>query len=277
MSKRRFLPLISVSAIFLVAANTGPDVKDLLQRGNAAFGRQDYAAALAHYEKGEATATDPGQVAFNEAAALYKLGRYRLAERHYRCALEDAPDRRRTLARYCLANCLVRQGDELGAKALQEAIDLYELCLTATDLDPDLAKDVRHNLELAKLLLLEAKARPTDRPSDDEGDQPKPPSTDSSNQRPQPGDTEPGSGRPDPHGDRVPVKPEPGKQPGPGDQQPAPGKGNLQPIPDTAELSPLSPEDAAAHLRDAATRIARERNEHRRQGVKPVAPGVKDW
>jgi len=269
--------LLLVSAGLLIAANTGPDVKDLVQRGNVSFQRQDYAAALALYEKSETAATDPGQVAFNEAAALYKLGRYRLAERHYRCALEDALGRRQTLARYGLANCLVRQGDELGSKALQEAIDLYEQCLAATNLDPDLATDLRHNLELAKLLWLESKARPTDRSGEEEGDQSKPPPTDPSNPRPQPGDNEPGSGRRDSRGDRLPVKPEPGKQSGPGDQQPAPGKGNLQPIPDTAELSPLSPEDAAAHLREAATRIARERNEHRHQGVKPVAPGVKDW
>jgi hypothetical protein len=275
MNKRQLLLL--VSAGLLIAADTGPDVKNLVQRGNAAFQRQDYASALALYEKGETAATDPGQVAFNEAAALYKLGRYRLAERHYRCALEDALGRRQALARYGLANCLVRQGDELGSKALQEAIDLYDQCRAATDLDPDLATDIRHNLELAKLLWLEAKARPTDQSGEEEGDQSQRPPTDPSNPRPQPGDYEPPTGRPDSHGDRLPVKPEPGKQPGPGDQQPAPGKGNLQPIPDTTELTPLTPEDAAVHLRDAAARIARERNEHRHQGVKPVAPGVKDW
>src|SRR5205823_10558028 len=121
---------------------------------------------------------DPGHVAFNKAAALYQLGNYREAERHYRCALENAPEPRRTNARYGLANCLVHEGQDLGAASLQEAIELYELCLRREGLDPDLATDTRHNLELAKLLWLEAQAQPTERPSEQEpGDQinPKPP------------------------------------------------------------------------------------------------------
>jgi tetratricopeptide (TPR) repeat protein len=273
----RSIILVLLAAAF-VGANAATDADALVRQGNAAFERKDYAAAVTLYARAESLAVDPGHVAFNKAAALYQLGNFRDAERHYRCAIENASEPRRTNARYGLANSLVHQGRDLGVATVQEAIDLYELCLRRDDLDPDLATDTRHNLELAKLLWLEARARQTERPNDDEPSDPsnpKPP--DQSGPKPQPGGNDSGAGRPDSKGPRVPVKPDAGTKPKPTDDQPAPGTGTLPPVPDTAELSPLSPEDAASHLEEAAGRIVRERHAHRVQTVKPAAPGVKDW
>jgi tetratricopeptide (TPR) repeat protein len=270
--------VVTLLAVLLISATPASDVDALVRQGNAAFERKDYAAAVALYTRAEPAAVDPGHVAFNKATALYQLGNYRDAERHYRCAIENAPEPRLTNARYGLANCLGHQGHDLGAPALKEAIELYEMCLRRDDLDPDLATDTRHNLELAKLLWLEARARQAERPNDEEPSDPtnpKPP--DSTGTKPQPGGNETGAGKPDSKGQRVPVKPDSGTKPKPTDDQPAPGTGTLPPVPDTAELSPLSPEDAAAHLEDAAIRIVRERHAHRVQSVKPAAPGVKDW
>ena len=166
---------------------------------------------------------------------------------------------------------------DLGRKHFK-TIDLYEMCLRRDDLDPDLATDTRHNLELAKLLWLEARARQAERPNDEEPSDPsspKPP--ESTGTKPQPGGNDSGTGRPDAKGQRVPVKPDAGTKPKPVDDQPAPGTGSLPPVPDTGELSPLSPDDAAAHLEEAAARIVRERHSHRLQTVKPTASGVKDW
>ena len=73
------------------AAN--PD--DLVRLGNAAFERGDYGSAVGCYEKAEALITDPGLVAFNKGASLYRLDRYREAELHYRRCLSDATGPRR--------------------------------------------------------------------------------------------------------------------------------------------------------------------------------------
>jgi tetratricopeptide (TPR) repeat protein len=263
-------------ALVLIGAAPNANVEDLLRQGNQAFARKDYASAVRLYTQAEPFATDPGHVAFNKAAALYEQGDFRQAERAYRCALEGAVEPRLSQARYGLATCLVRQGRELGPKALLEAVNLYEQCLRQEEIDPDLATDARHNLEVAKLLWLEAQARTADRPEEGpDVDTPKP--TEPPGKKPDSGGTDPGTGRPDPRGTHVPVQPDTGSRPTPTHEPPGPGKGTLPPIPDDADLPPLSAEDAVAHLDQAATKIARERHTHRKQSVKPVAPGVKDW
>ena len=61
------------------------------------------------------------------------------------------------------------------------------------------------------------------------------------------------------------------------DQPRAPGEGNLPAVPDRDEMVPLPPEDAAAHLQQAAGRVLREQREHRTRSLKGPVPGVKDW
>src|ERR1700687_3126837 len=256
-------------ALVLIGAAPTANVEDLLRQGNQAFARKDYAAAVALYIRAEPHAIDPGHVAFNKAAALYEQGEFRQAERAYRCALEGAVEPRLSQARYGLGTCLVRQGRELGPNALREAVILYEQCLRQEDIDPDLATDARHNLELAKLLWMDAQARAADHSEEgpDEDTRPKPP--DPPGKKPETGETDPVTGRPDPRGKHVPVQPDGGTKPTPTNDPPGPGKGTLRPIPDDAELSPLSAEDAAAHLEQAAAKIGRERHTHRKQSVKP--------
>jgi tetratricopeptide (TPR) repeat protein len=270
----RWIP--ALLALLVISAAPSADVEELVRRGNEAYARKDYAAAVALYAQAEAQATDPGHVAFNKAAALYEQGEFRQAERSYRCALEGAAEPRRSQARYGLANSLVRQSRELGPKALREAILLYDQCLRENDNDPDLATDARHNLELAKLLWLEAQAR-ADRPEEAPGEDTNPKPPEPAGKKPETGGPDKGIGRPDAGDERVRVKPEPGTQPTPTNEQPAPGKGTLPPVPDDVELPPLSAEDASAHLGEAAAKIARERHTHRKQTAKPIAPGVKDW
>ena len=47
--------------------------RDWIRQGNAAFARDELETALSLYEKAETDATDPGLVAFNKAAVLYRL------------------------------------------------------------------------------------------------------------------------------------------------------------------------------------------------------------
>jgi tetratricopeptide (TPR) repeat protein len=261
------------------AASQTASPEDLLRQGNAAFARGDYAAAVDLFTKAEPRATDPGLVACNKAAALYRMGNFRAAELLYRCGLTDASQSRRLNVEFGLANCLVQEAQDRNAKALREAIILYEHCQRDAE-DRDFRIDVGHNLELAKLLLAQALTRPERQPDEKNPDDPDPPPMPPDNKKEgtQPDiQPEPGSGNPDNTGDKTPVKPD-GKHPGnKTDQPPAPGSGNLPPVPDTDDPVSLPPEDAAAHLKRATERIMKEGHQHRLMRVKAPAAGVKDW
>ena len=56
-----------------------------------------------------------------------------------------------------------------------------------------------------------------------------------------------------------------------------PGKGNLGTLPDTDQVVPLSPEQAAAHLRQAVERILAESRGYRQQSSRTLSRDVLDW
>src|SRR5205085_3914789 len=139
----RLLCLLA-AGLRLAAADRSAAPDELTRRGNAALG-DDPAAALGWYNRAEERTTDPGLVAFNEAVALYRLGRYREAELHFRRCREDATGERLARLLAGLGNCLVRRSRGSDANLLDQAIGSYEACLAQADLDPSLADDVRHN------------------------------------------------------------------------------------------------------------------------------------
>lgn len=281
-------PVAAVASLVLLAAAAAPGPLELVRRGNAAFDRADYAAAVDLYTAAEDRVADPGLVAFNEAAALYRLAGqpenagkrlalYREAELHYRRCLEDAAGTRRAEALYGLGNSLLQQGAGRDPEPLQAAVRAYEECLAVDGLSPQLAADARHNLELAKLLRQQAKAAKKDRHEDDpdENHNPlkPPPGRDDATQ---PGSEEQMSGTPSPSGEKVRAQPQPGQEPIKTDEQ-SPGAGNLPPVPDKDELVPMPPEDATAHLERAATQVLRERHDHQHMTARAPSTGVKDW
>jgi tetratricopeptide (TPR) repeat protein len=280
--------LLGLFGVFTLTWSSAPTPEDYVRQGNAAFDRADYQAAVDLYSKAEDRTTDPGMVAFNKAAALYRLAAQpdndsrraalnREAEQSYRRCLEDADGPRQAQALYGLGNSLLQQGDR-GADVLREAVRCYERVLAHPDVAavPDLADDARFNLELAKLLLLQAPAGNPNKPNDPNSDEnkdkdpPRPPD--------QPrGQADQGTNtgqKPVGVGDRV--KPEPGTTPIKTDEM-APGEGKLPPVPDKDEPVALSPEDAREHLLRATERVLRERREYQRRSVKPPARDVKDW
>jgi tetratricopeptide (TPR) repeat protein len=274
--KRLFL-LIGLSPLVILVASAAPvmDPVELLRLGNAAYTRKDYAGAVELYNKAEIRATDPGLVAFNKAAAFYHLGNFRAAELLYRASLSDAEGLRRFHLVYGLANCLVQQAADRDAKGLKEAIDLFEQCISQGD--SDLAGDARHNLELAKMLLLRAQTRHVKDPEDqdpDHGPQSDPPDK---NGPKLDGTPDPGPGMPKNGGEELPKQPNSSHQAQAAKEPPAPGKGNLPPIPDTQDPVAMTPEDAAAHLNQATSRILQERQKHKHMGLKKPTPGAKDW
>lgn len=255
-----------------------PSPLEEVRRGNAAYERGDYDAAAAAYTEAETRIADPGLAAFNKAAALYQKSLYRDAELLYRCTLEDATGERRTHALYGLGNALVQQSHDRGAEVLRAAIRAYEDCLKQSGIDAALADDARHNVELAKLLLLRVQSRsseqPPNKPDDPEQERPRPPEP---RQSPDVGPDQIGQGKSDARGERKRVRQDQAKDASKSDEG-SPGAGTLPPVPDQDNLAPMAREDAEEHLQRAAARILSERRAHQQQRrVRPVNGSGLDW
>jgi len=274
---RSFLSLGLIPlALAVVSADAARRTEDLVREGNAAYARTDYEQALKLYKEAEDRAPDPGLLAFNEGAALFRAGRYREAELHYRRALEGASGARQARALYDLGNCLLREAADNDVKGLAEAMNHYEECLVHPQAGMELSANAARNLELARLLWHQARQRAQDEaPKDPDSADNTASGAAKDSRKPA---VDPGASEAQPDGkDRAPAQADQeGNQKAIESGQETPGKGNLPPLPDRDELAPLAPEDAAAYLDRAARRIVRERREYR-QGAPPVAPNVKDW
>src|SRR5262249_2767872 len=180
---------------------------------------------------------------------------------------------------YGLGNCLVQQAQGTDAALLDQAIGFYEECLREGEGDTALLADARHNLELAKLLRLQAKPSREGRTPPDSEQNPDAPPPERKGPDAQVGDdSDPSARKQGVMGEQAPGdKGDPRARPIPTDQQPPPGKGNLPPLPDEDELTALAPEDAREHLRRAALRIARDQQEHRQRSAAVPSRTPLDW
>jgi tetratricopeptide (TPR) repeat protein len=238
--------------------------------GDRAYERGDFAQAVDYYSAAEERTTDPGLVAFNKAAALYRLGRFREAELEYLRSLEDSSSPRRDELYYNLGNCLVRQSQEKSARMLERAVHAYEKCLSMNPVEW-LRENSRHNLELARALWSKAKSSQGEEQSPDSPDSNQERSADSGSREVDPVPS--GGGTAQSAGERINPR---GTEPG-GSDQLSPGAGNLPVLVDTDEIQPLAPEDAGALLAKAAARIERERREHFKQRASKPLPHVPNW
>jgi Ca-activated chloride channel family protein len=281
--RRRPLPaslLLAPLALVLVSA-APPTTKnvprspvdDLIDKGNAAYAAADYPTALKWYEQAEERSLDPGLVAFNKAAALYRLERYAEAARHYQRSLEDrqAPPLRQARGYYDLGNCLVKQAGPADAKILEQAVHSFRDCLALQPDDSGLVADARHNLELATLLWLKARTAARDNPANND-------SKEEPNPKDGKEDTQPGMQKGKEKGigtkeEKVGKSPD-GQEPDKG-QKKASMPGKIVNLPDNDKLVPLPPEDTAALLEQAAQRILNESRADR--GSSLPSEGVKDW
>jgi hypothetical protein len=289
MKKSRIL-LFAAVGLVLVAADSLPEIDSLVRQGIDAYEAGDLAAALRHWVKAEERTTDPGQVAFNKAAAFYRLGLdakgvseqarlLRDAENHYRRCSKEPVEPRRSLALFGLANSLLKtRSDE--AVALREAIRAYRDCLASGSLDAQQRADAEHNLKLAKQLWL--KVRATAPPMDQEDPDDPPPGNSNDQHKPKdPGATQggndPGMGPKKVGVDHQQVKAPDGQNPTETNQQTPGVNSGLPPIRDDEKLTPLTAREAEAHLDQAMGRILQENRNHRYRTSRAPAPGVKDW
>jgi Ca-activated chloride channel family protein len=148
----------AVLALFSVAAADPQQIEAWIREGNRAYSAGDYDGALKAYELAESSTLDPGLIAFNKAAAYYRLGRHKEAIDSYRRALEDdvAPPERRARAHFDLGNALLQNAGG-SSHQLGEAVASYRACLHQKDIPDKLRADARANLELAQLLWLQAR------------------------------------------------------------------------------------------------------------------------
>ncbi len=280
MPSRWLIVGLSLAALALPGA-APQDGDDSLRQANAAFARGDYAEALALYERAEERAADPGLVAFNKGATLYRLGRWREAQLCYLRCLEDqeAPPTRRAKGLYDLGNCLLREGAETqSAKTLALAIEFYRACL-GDAAGRELHGQARHNLELARLLWLKARANPA------QDRDPKEDTTDTSRKEPE-GQKDSGTDEGDDQDGKPARKHRSALQQALQSRQKAQeveqqlaGKGNLRTLPDSDQLQPQDADDAAAQLELAVQRILRDQLERRERDAvrRGTNPNVKDW
>jgi tetratricopeptide (TPR) repeat protein len=286
----RRLGLLVPAMLGLVLLGAAPDmnVERLLREGNAAFDRGDYEKAIEFYDRAADRATDPGQVAFNKATALYRLAldeaeqnprdavrHFREAEEHYRHGAEGADEPRRSRALFGLANSLVQgRGD---VRALMLAVRCYRECLRSPD--RQVAEDARHNLELAKLLWLRVSAKDS-RQSENETKN----RQDSSNDRDPPMNDQnlnqargdPTMGRAGTTGAHEPIKGHEGEK---AIETPdsAPGPSNTLPPRDDDKLPALTAKEADQYLAEAAEKILTARKNQRRRSTTNQSGSVKDW
>jgi Ca-activated chloride channel homolog len=257
----------------LVSAEQPSFIEDLVRQGNAAFARQQFEEALAWYTKAESVTDDPGFIAFNKGATLFRLGRFDEAAGHYQRCLEDQaiPPARLARANYDFGTALV-QADAKDRRRLEQAIAAFRRCLDSEP-DADLRADAIANLELAKLLWLQAKPSSNSEPPDGADESPNRPSSI------------------DPRGGNDPTKAlgnAPGMaddggpdktgmdQPGLNNSRKKLAHGPLQVLPDSDKLTPLTPEETTAHLEQIVDRLRRERRNYWQQAA-PAPAQVKDW
>jgi Ca-activated chloride channel family protein len=282
VARNRPIPaaLLVPLAVLLVSAAPLLDVEDLIQNGNNAFARQEYEEALKFYEQAEERATDPGLVAFNKGAALYRLKRYREAELSYLRALEDraAPSTRQARALFDLGTSLLQTDPVRDAvDALERAMDCFDRCRRHPSADAALKADAIHNLELARLLYNQAKQEaaqnkkppPPDHDKTQANDKHKgPDKTADKSLKKGDGTTKDGDGK---NGTAVEGDPTKGDA---SDKKLA--SSLLDSLPNESKRVPISRDDVERLLAEQVRRIDRARRAHR--NPPPVAgAGVKDW
>ncbi len=287
--RRTWLPFLLFScSVFALTAAAPPDASpdELIRRANAAFLRGDRDDASDLYVAAEERTADPGLVAFNRATVLFQKELYGEAEKHYIRAIEDAacPPDRAAKAWYNRGTCLLRRGN--GSSAVyRSAIACFERCLDSDAADEPLKADVRHNLELAKVLWNEARKaeKKPNNPNEDlpredpRNDTPPPKSlgTDSQGGDPEQGlDGNSGSQVQKHIAQQAPgagVKPN-----SPQAQTPAPAA-HLQPLQDESKVQPLSPEDTREYLRRTAERLKRDQQNMRKTLYGQERIGTRDW
>ncbi|WP_149113554.1 hypothetical protein [Limnoglobus roseus] len=276
---RTLLVLFALSTTAVPPPEARPD--EALRAANGAARQGNFSLADTLLDQSAERSRDPGLIAFNRAMICFEIGDYREAEMNYVRCLDDRaiPEERRIQAVYNRGVCLLHRGED--AKLLRVAIGCFEQCLDSPATAGTLMQDVRHNLELAKLLWGQARAKQKEPPTPNESYEPEPPRAKPIETTPDDIGTEQNANQQanrDPAGTQMNPSPRTGSTPNATAAQQTPGAGTMPVVSgDAAEVQKLSPEDTTLLLdkTDARLRQARQKNEQMRAG--PERPNVRDW
>jgi tetratricopeptide (TPR) repeat protein len=255
----------------LISAGPATALDEPVRQGNAAFARQQYEEALQWYARATELTRDPGLIAFNQAAASYRLGRYDEAAAYYQRCLEDQaiPPARLTRASYDLGTALLQAGSDDRVR-LEQAMAALRRCLQSGP-PADLQADAQYNLELAKWLWLKAKPTPPTA-------SPQPPDPPEKSSHSDPGSNGEAKKKAAANSGAVDGGPEKNgiDQPGLQSTKKKLAHGPLQVLPDNDKLTPLTADETEAHLEQFLERMRRERRSYWQQ-LGPAPADVKDW
>jgi Ca-activated chloride channel family protein len=274
--------------LLLGAAFLPMDAETLLRDGDAAYERGDVAGAVELYARALERSNDPPRMAYNLAAARYRLAvegpeenrfrELREAEQLFRACV-DQPGERGVRARYGLANCLLLRAGTGDLDALHGALVEYQRCLADPHANDLLKVEARHNLARARLLSLQLEppksAEQRRDPPENGNKETKDPGQKENEPQPQQGSP----GEQDQQRSQLAQEKrsseEKGGQAQQTDERPPPGAGGPT-IPDSADPMPLTARDAADLLDKANRDIRTQRERDRRDRSRPV-PGTRDW
>jgi hypothetical protein len=132
---------------------------DTSRDAQEAYRRCDYIEAVRAYQDCAAHCHDLPALAVNQAAALYRLERFRDADGRYRIVATGEDPLQNAKAAYCRGNCAVRLACSTKAAPdsalLDQAAEQFRACLDQDAVMPGgvmVLEDAQHNLELTKLL-----------------------------------------------------------------------------------------------------------------------------
>jgi len=267
---------VGLLAGFAAGPWSEPSPLEHVREGNAAFARDDLAAADRSFAQAQEKANDPGLVAFNAAAVRMVREEYRDAELHYLRVLDDreAPLERRAKALNNRGVCILHRADD--AATLRIAIACFEECIALRSRNDELNEFAPHrNLEVAKLLWSKARAKQADPPRANDP----PPEEEPPPEKPQSNGTKEGTD----NGSTAAAKPTTvgatmpnSREPQPTNQK-APGTGNLPVLLDSERPQQLPPEDTRAVLDRINKRLANDRRANARMLNGPERLNVRDW
>jgi tetratricopeptide (TPR) repeat protein len=132
---------------------------DKTRDAQTAFQNGDYSDAVRSYQESAGNCSDLPRLAANQAAALYRLERFKDAESRYQLAGNSHDPMQSARAAYGRGNCAIKlacSGEEVShGGLLDQAEEQYRACLdrdAAAAGGDAIFENARFNLELSKLL-----------------------------------------------------------------------------------------------------------------------------
>jgi len=155
----QFIGSILVISVILCSSDASAEsARSLVESGNEAFSRGDYADSLDKYERASESGSDSAIILFNKGDALYRQDKFSEAfnvfEQSAVKAMENNDQALEAKSRYNMGNSAFRRAEELRRQNPQMAFEEYKRSSgyyqAALNLDPNFT-EAAHNLEVSRI------------------------------------------------------------------------------------------------------------------------------